>query len=327
MRNQRIGLVAVLVLLLAACGPSSEAVATMTAAAWTPTPLPTPTPTPVPFDVTVSVVDAASNPIGDAFLAVPQLGMQEAVISDATGHYSLFNLPTGEFTIIAGAQGYFDKQQDVPVQRGSNEVVITLERDPLQLLASEACQPGQQALYLEDFEDGQAQDWPISRPAWKFEQMEGHGTVLTRMPGDGVFTRSNVENTGNTVWHLDFYNNTLLLWFYQRYAGEGSPGSLANLIALIPPQVMISGGSGAGAGTHGIASGRAAPVGESGWRHMSVAYFNGDIDVWIDGNLVVGVTDPSPLEAGDLALESSASDATTSYDNMVICTLDEPYTP
>lgn len=315
------------VLLAAACGPSPEAVATMTAEAWTPTPPPTATPTPVPFGLTVLVVDEASKAIAGARVTVPASGSDQPVIVDDQGRYSWPDLPGGETAMAAGAQGYRNAEQTFTLQRGPNEVTIALERDPFQLLPSEVCQPGQELLYLEDFEDGQAQDWPVTRPAWALEQVEGRGTVLTKTAGEGAFLPSNVDNSGNTVWLLETRNTSEITWLYQRYGGQGPAGSLANLIAFVGPRLMIQAGTGGGAAMQNLGSTVAPPPGEDGWHRLAIAYFNGNIDIWIGDTLVLGVTDRAPLESGALALETSTTEGVTSYDNLVICSLAEPYAP
>jgi hypothetical protein len=80
--------VGVLILTLAACGPSPEQVATMTASAWTPTPPPTATATPVPYDANVSIVDASGAPIPEAQITFPESGNNTPVKSDAQGKFS-----------------------------------------------------------------------------------------------------------------------------------------------------------------------------------------------------------------------------------------------
>ncbi len=78
---------------------------------------------------------------------------------------------------------------------------------------------------------------------------------------------------------------------------------------------------------HELGSHSVPAAGESGWRKLAIAYFNGDIDIWMDGTLVLGVTDRLPQQDGTLALESTATQGITSYDNMAICSLNEPYSP
>ena len=79
-KKTRIGLtIAIVVSMLAGCGPTEAEIATMTAAAWTPTPpptstpAPTPTPTPIPYGLTVVVVDENQSPISSAEALVTEV--------------------------------------------------------------------------------------------------------------------------------------------------------------------------------------------------------------------------------------------------------------
>jgi len=139
--------------------------------------------------------------------------------------------------------------------------------------------------------------------------------------------RSNIANSGNAVWLLEFEDSTGMIWFYQRYAGEGSSGSLANLIAIIGQRVIVSGGTSEGARMRDLGSGTMPPPGDTGWRKLAIAFFNGDLDVWVDDTLVIGVTDQYAVQEGDLALENVPGEGKTFYDNMVLCSLNEPYAP
>ncbi|MBI4732391.1 MAG: carboxypeptidase regulatory-like domain-containing protein, partial [Chloroflexi bacterium] len=149
----------ILLLFLAACGPSSEQVATMTASAWTATPPPpteTPTPTPVPYNLSVKVVDAAGIPIAGASLVFPESGNPEPVIADDAGQFAWNNLGGPDGSLSVSAQGYIAVQQSLSLERGPNEVIIVLERDPYGLLPSTACASGETPLYFEDFQNGQS---------------------------------------------------------------------------------------------------------------------------------------------------------------------------
>ena len=138
-------LIVVLVLIgLLGCGPSPEAVATMTAEAWTPTPPPTATPTPIPYALTVKVVDAEGNPVPDASVVLAELGEDEmgTQTSDADGQVAWTDLPGENVSLSVQGQGYFAGEVSQAIERGPNEVTVSLEADPFGLLPSVACAPG-----------------------------------------------------------------------------------------------------------------------------------------------------------------------------------------
>ena len=150
----------IILALLAACGPSPEQIATMTASAWTPTPLPptaTPTPTPAPIDLTVTIADETGTSIAGASIVFPESGNGSPVLMDDQGQYSWTNLGSEAVSLTVSAQGYLDADLITTIQRGSNEIKVTLQRDPMGILPAEACATDQKVLYIEDFQDGQAQ--------------------------------------------------------------------------------------------------------------------------------------------------------------------------
>ena len=59
--------------------------------------------------------------------------------------------------------GVFQGRAVVQPKSWSNEIVLKLERDPFGLLPSDACGAGESLLYVDDFQDGEAQ-------GWKFDQ-------------------------------------------------------------------------------------------------------------------------------------------------------------
>ena len=169
------------VVLISACGPSEEAIAGKTAiaamtiaAAWTPTPdststpeatstpvppttTPTntssPTPTLVPFDLSVQVTDGEGSAVEGATVKLLELD-RDTQTTDASGQVSWSDLPGETATLFVRTQGYLVGEETIALERGPNEIVVALERDPLGLLPSEILEPGETLLFLEDFQDG-----------------------------------------------------------------------------------------------------------------------------------------------------------------------------
>ena len=183
---------------------SAEQIATMTASAWTPTPRPTPTPTatptatPIPYDLTVKVTDADGNPIAGANVAFPESGDDAPVSTDDSGQVTWSSLggPNGALTVAA--PGYFGAEQSVSLGRGPNEVVVALERDPYGLLPSVACAPEEKSLYIEDFQDGQAQGWQAITAATEFGANNGWGLGTKEEGNQVVFSRGSMRV--QTTW-------------------------------------------------------------------------------------------------------------------------------
>ena len=333
-------IVLVTAFLVVGCGPSPQGIATRTAAAWTltpsstPTPMPTATPTPtrtptpVPYDLTVSITDANGKSIAGANVVFPESGKDTPVASNDKGQILWTNLQGDAVTLQVSTQGYRGTQKTTTLKRGANTITVALERDPYQILPSEAFQPDQKVLYIEDFEDGLAQGWDgIVRPKWNFEKVEGRGTVLTANVPEGANTFSNAfyrsGDFGDSVWLLDLSAAGARLHLNWHWVSEGPlyiiayrPGDWLQIHHSLP-----RGGS-------QIGEVPVPSVAKGVWQRFAITYFKGAIDVWIDGKLTLGVTDPEPFAKGSLMLAiHSDSTAPISFDNFVVCGLSKPYQP
>ncbi|NDW10031.1 TonB-dependent receptor [Dysgonomonas sp. 520] len=79
------------------------------------------------------VVDAKDNE-HIPFFTIGIRNTTIGTLTDATGHFSLKNLPEGTFTVVAEGIGYKTQEQKVTLKKGiSLEVNFTLERDALKL--------------------------------------------------------------------------------------------------------------------------------------------------------------------------------------------------
>jgi hypothetical protein len=219
----------VLALLMTGCGPSPEEIATMTAAAWTetpiptdtptptstptPTPTPTHTPTPIPYNLTVQVADSEGNPISGTLLSLAELGEDEVAkqTTDTAGQASWEGLPGDSVTLGIVSQGYLPTEATATIERGPNELTVTLERDQFGLLPSDACMPGEALLYLEDFQDGHAQGWGNITAAtdfavsngWAIAPDEEGNMILTASQAMGFADDSLQDYTSeDAVWRI-----------------------------------------------------------------------------------------------------------------------------
>jgi hypothetical protein len=158
---KRFYIILVFVFLLSACGQSADSVATQVAstmtavaASWTATPANTPTSTPVPYSVAIRVVDENEISLEGAKVSVSTLQESEdPQLSDIQGITQWNNLPGNEIEIICNLQGYKIAELREIIERGENNIDITLERDPFGLLLSENLSDGENLLFIEDFQD------------------------------------------------------------------------------------------------------------------------------------------------------------------------------
>ncbi|HEC24123.1 MAG TPA: hypothetical protein ENI95_14520 [Chloroflexi bacterium] len=334
---------------LAACGPPATPITTEPAPTGTPEPTPTstptPTPTPIPYDLTVSITDADGNPIAGAEVTLAELGDDESAIqtADNVGQVSWANLPGESVSFSVTAQGYFPLEEAAAIERGPNDLTLTLERDPFGLLPSQACRPEETPLYIEDFQDGEAAGMPdiTFNPAWSIEPQadsSGNMIVAARMPesggGDpGAFSNLNGYVFENAVWRtrfmLDGRGEVSFNWrfapepydvdgqevFDSRYQIIMGTNFNTHMRRLQQPVLNI-----------GVANGATHPqVGT--WHYLEVATYEDTTQVWLDGQPVMSYTDPDIVPPGMLGLEYWYPDEVTTayFDNISVCQLDAPF--
>lgn len=315
----------ILVLVVVACGPSEEAIATMTASAWTPTPEPTLTPTPMPYDLELSLAGEEGESI--TFGVYVEAAGMEPVMMEETGLLSLLNLPGPDVELSITTQGYEPHTETVSLERGKNPVTLTLTADPLQINPATACAEGQKVLFIEDFEDGKAQEMTdITRPLFAFKEIEDRGTVL-HYPEEntGVYGTRVKPGTefSNFVWKFDVDNNkNLMMIQVQRTGGEGD--SKAYNINYFPT----------GEGIHIFHAERGETKSSAhrgfntlGWVNLAITFFEDSLEIYINDELYLALDDSDPLTSGGMGLEFIRDGAAVSIDNMVICELAEPYVP
>jgi hypothetical protein len=332
------------ILLLAGCGPSAEEVATMTAAAWTATPLPTATPTltptatPIPYDVTVKIIDQDGNPIPGASVVLPESGEDSPVTADDGGQAAWNNLPGETGKLSVSAQGYFSAEQTLSLERGPNEVTLALERDPYGMLPADACAPGEKLLYIEDFQDGQAQGWQNITAALEFNANNGW-SLEPLEEGNQVVSFTGLNENGddlqdytfeNAVWRLKVQAKgndgfSFLNWKHAqapggdtRYPLQWGGEALMALTRLSPD-----------AGHFNVDSSNFRPKPDQ-WYQLEISSYDGQIQVWVDGKMLLEYQDPQPLSPGTIGLEAHIwNDPETIFyfNDLAVCELGAPFAP
>ena len=143
-----------LVISLSACGPSEDKVATQVAStltavagSWTPTPAHTPTPTPIPYSASIQILDENENPLEGAEVTLPDLDTQ---VADTNGITKWKNLAGADIEIQCSLQGYKTADVKAVIERGENEIIVHMERDPFGLLPNEILDEGQSLLMIEE---------------------------------------------------------------------------------------------------------------------------------------------------------------------------------
>jgi hypothetical protein len=349
-------IVGILILTLAACGPSPEQVATMTASAWTPTPPPTATSTPIPYDVNVSIVDTGGVPIAEAQSAFPESGNSDPVMSDAQGKFSWTNLAGVSANFNVSAQGYFPAQQSAMLQRGVNEVGIVLKRAPFAFLPSTACGAGETLLYMEDFQDGESQNWngdqansssrfvgPAPDASANFVYIFD-ATKLTLGPDAWLGANYNAGESayfGDAVWRLHFMVNRFTAPTFNwheagpsEFGGQEATGtrytfnfwgSPFNQIHL---RRTIFGAAGP-LSDDDVVTGTFTQV-PNNWHWLEISSFQGHLQIWVDGKLEAEYQDPEPLPVGRIGIGlgpfTEASTTVLYFDDMTVCGLSAPFT-
>ncbi len=344
--------------LLSACGPSAEQIATMTASAWTPTPKPTYTPpptltpTPIPYDLVVTVANDAGAPIPGASILFPESGKPDPILADAAGRASWNNLNSPNGTLTVAAQGYFKAEQAVTLERGPNEVVVKMARDPFGMLPSDACGAGESLLLLEDYQDGEAQGWnpdqknpaahyvgpapdEAANSVWTLD-----ATKITNY--DNAWIGANYGNGnqgqepglfGDVVWRMKFMVNRptapsfnwheLAIPNGSRYTINFSGGQ--SQIHVIRSLNDANGEPGAGERVGSVGFNQAAMQ----WRYVEISQFQGNVQLWIDGIPLLDFTDPEPLPAGGIGIWigpfTDKSLTVMYFDNISVCGLSAPF--
>lgn len=331
-------LIALLLLIaLSACAPSPEQAATMTAAAWTPTPPPTPTPTPIPYNLTVHVRDAAGTAIPGASIVIPESGSDKPQQTDASGTAFWKLLPGPEANLNVSAPGYFSATQPVTMNPGDTEMVVILQNDPFGLLAPNACASDEKLLYSEDFQDGKAQGFSNITGAVDLNAENGWA-IVPEADGNQVARFSGIHENmddlqgytfDNVVWRLKVMTEGQDGFSFLDFRAAQAPGvdtrypiqwGASALMALT--RLEMPGAGHIAVKTSGL------HVKQDQWYYVEISYYQGAVQVWVDGKMLMSYTDPKPLPPGTIGLEAHITkDANTAYyfDDLSVCGLSAPF--
>lgn len=333
-----------LILILASCGPSAQDISTMTASAWTstppPTPLPTSTPLP-PYDLTVIVLDELDVPLAGASLVFPESGDGTPVHVNDQGQYVWNDLGGNQVSLTVSAQGYVDTQKSATIERGTNEIKVSLQRDPMGILPAEACAPGQNVLYIEDFQDGQAQDWgQLSLGVngdmpngWTLVEENGNRILSHANAPSGAGDTLQAHTFDNFVWHIKYKvigtdADMFFMWRLSQSDTETKRYVVVVGGGVNPWMVRFLDNAG-GANPMNIGQ-TPLKLKEDQWYNFDIAYFDGVHQVWVDGVKIMEYVDPQPYPEGTIGFETHLDQGEVTQffmDDLVVCELTEPYEP
>ena len=324
--------------LLISCGPSPEEIAAtevaLTAAAVTDTPIPTPTstptptPTPIPYDLSLIVTGEEAAPITGAAVVLVENG--EVQNTDDVGQAFWYDLPGETVNISLSAQGYFAKVISESIDRGITQLTVNLDRDPHGILPSEACGPGEKLLYIDDFQDGEAQGW---------EEIEfrAQGWGLIPEPdsvGNKIIQNSNETDTqiqlsdftfDNAVWRISVMPqgkpNFLQFYWHLNTNTEDWEGYT---VSFYEWGVKIDRFSESSPHVTLLDIGRY--IKKDVWQELEISTYNGTFEVWLDGTQVLKYNDPKPIPGGQIGFGLIQFEGDTVYfDNLTVCELVEPF--
>lgn len=343
-----IGLVVLCLLLFSGCGPSEAEIAAMTADAWTPTPHPTamptltPTATPVPFGLTLLVVGEEEIPVSGAQITLVELETDEGIkVTDDMGMVSWSNLPGETVTFAVSAQGYIPSESSEVIDRGDNQLEITLQRDPYGLVPSEACAPGESLLYVEDFQDGHAQGWPdieFRAAGWDIDSNPDtpENFVARHAPISNSWAAMENSYFENAVFRFQFFSTggriITIHWHIapEPYSEDGEQIEDSRYqIDFLPSFYIVT------RHTLPVASILLAQTDYDylvgSWHNIEISTFEDVFEIWIDGKIVFHYEDPQPIPFGGLMIEASHDISTVDpnaiayFDNFTVCELTGPF--
>jgi hypothetical protein len=88
---------------------------------------PVPVPPAGPGQILGRVVDAAGGPLPGATVAIDSNGQRQTSVTDASGIYSIYNVPPGNVTINAQLAGFKNRRQSIRFTGQGVQVNLTLE--------------------------------------------------------------------------------------------------------------------------------------------------------------------------------------------------------
>jgi hypothetical protein len=299
----------------------------------------------------VMVTDEAGAPIAGASIFFPESESSDPVAADDAGQFSWSNLGGPSGSLAVTAQGYLKSEQALTLERGLNEVTVTLKRDAFAFLPSNACAAGETLLYMEDFQDGQTdmahfENGGAPAPLGSAVDEAGN-TVLVHdftTPGGDYSTYLNQNSTGgfyefgDAAWRFRFMETQETDWNLHwqtarpaEFGGIMTSGSSYQIGFNTSRHILIQRDIWDASGQ------RVFNIGKTGledkilvlkpniWHYLEISTYQGQLQVWLDGVSVVDVVDDLPLPFGGFSIQKGNS-GIMYFDAISVCGLSAPFT-
>lgn len=319
-------LVTALLITLAACGT-------------TPTEVPTQAPTPevtappaATYALVVTVTDQSGNPITWANGTIQGTDGELPKSADDMGKLTWDGLSEQGGTITIAAQGYVSDQQTLALSSAANELTVSLERDPKQLNPADVCKTGEKMLFAEDFEDNQYQDISnLESAVWSIVNVDGRGFVLSgKTAGDS--TNATIETVwGNGIWQFEMLTTgpvNMEFNFHYDNAAEGATAGTYRYFVTYETDKVFDLGYQIPTDSKILANGTTLKFEDGVWHKYTIAYYDGEISVYLDGNKEISYTHSVPIAKGEFGFQiKNSTTGEIQFDNMIVCSLNAPYAP
>lgn len=294
-----------------------------------------PIPMPIPCALSVLVTGEGDAPITGASVTLDGVdGENGTQMTDDRGMVSWSSVPGETVHLSIGAQGYFPIHTTATMEGGDKLLSASMERDPHGILSSEACAPGEELIYVEDFQDNDATGWSeIKYHAQGWELIphpESPDNIVARNRGawyrDTFLDEPDLDNAVWRFWiMIDGQAPFNIWWAHSGYSSEES-----GYFVGYDPETSIHGITRVTEGVWLIISTEIQPIEENVWHKYEVSYYEGRSEVWMDDSLLLAYQDPYPFPGGRVGIFILHYDNeifTLYFDGITICKLNAPFAP
>jgi hypothetical protein len=258
-------------------------------------------------------------------------------ITDDVGQAFWYDLPGETINLSISAQGYYPLDISESIERGINQLAVALERDPHGLLPSEACAPGERLLYIEDFQDGEAEGWEEIESRTQGWGIGPHpdtpnNIVLSNDGDQWAWTTLRNLAFENAVWRIQFWTEAERIqtfsWIHkENYEIENGTVEFSGYtLRFEPKSINVFRSAWPLSNPTLVNTNRRMAV--RTWHLLEMSTFEGRLEIWIDGSRLVFYEDPDPLPTGTLALvfeDSPGVQSVYHFDDMSVCELTAPF--
>jgi len=207
-----------------------------------------------------------------------------------------------------------------------------------EIFPSEACGPGESLLYLEDFQDGEAQGWVQIKFRTQGWDITPHpdslsNWVLVNNGSQNAGASLNGREFGNAVWRIRFMTDgKRIISFNWRdktdYVIKESGVEFSAYSARFEPSRLVIFRT-EWPIHNPLLSGSSLYLERGTWHQLEMSTFEGRLEVWLDGQRMLVYEDPKPLPSGTISIrfDSQGTEYTYYFDDISVCELTAPFVP